>query len=285
MKLVMTLLLRDEEDILGANLDYHLAQGVDMFIATDNLSVDGTTAILKAYEARGLLHYIHEARDDYNQHEWVTRMARLAHDTYDADWVINNDADEFWWPIGAPTLKDAFAALSQDVGLVNAARHNFVPVAREAGEPFYSRMVYRERISRNALGHPLPPKTAHRGSGTVVVAQGNHSASGIDLTQLAEGVIEILHYPMRSYSQFENKIRKGGAAYERNARLPSDAGITWRELYRDLVRDKDLHTHFRANFHGEDRLAAKLASGEVVLDERLANFFRRGSVNAAEASS
>ena len=29
MKLVMTLLLRDEEDIVADNLDFHLAQGVD----------------------------------------------------------------------------------------------------------------------------------------------------------------------------------------------------------------------------------------------------------------
>ena len=29
MKLVMTLLVRDEEDIVADNLDFHLAQGVD----------------------------------------------------------------------------------------------------------------------------------------------------------------------------------------------------------------------------------------------------------------
>ncbi len=36
MKLVMTLLLRDEEDIVRENLDFHLAQGVDRVIVTDN---------------------------------------------------------------------------------------------------------------------------------------------------------------------------------------------------------------------------------------------------------
>ena len=42
MKLVMTLLVRDEEDILDANLRFHLDRGVDLVLVTDNGSVDGT---------------------------------------------------------------------------------------------------------------------------------------------------------------------------------------------------------------------------------------------------
>ena len=42
MKLVMTLLVRDEQDIVRENLDFHLAQGVDQVIVTDNGSEDAT---------------------------------------------------------------------------------------------------------------------------------------------------------------------------------------------------------------------------------------------------
>ena len=52
MRIVMTLLVRDEEDVLAANLDFHFAQGVDFVIATDNLSVDRTPQILRDYERR-----------------------------------------------------------------------------------------------------------------------------------------------------------------------------------------------------------------------------------------
>ena len=91
MKLAMTLLVRDEQDIIRSNIDYHLAQGVDVIIATDNRSVDSTPDILREYEAAEKLVYLFEGDDDYNQHAWVTRMARLAHREHGADWVINSD--------------------------------------------------------------------------------------------------------------------------------------------------------------------------------------------------
>ena len=42
MTLVLTLLCRDEADILEPMLRFHLERGVDLIIATDNGSVDGS---------------------------------------------------------------------------------------------------------------------------------------------------------------------------------------------------------------------------------------------------
>ena len=97
MMLVLTLLCRDEADILESMLRFHLAQGVDRIIATDNGSVDGSLEILQRFERRGQLTLLEESEHTHDQAVWVTRMARMAA-AMGADWVINSDADEFWWP-------------------------------------------------------------------------------------------------------------------------------------------------------------------------------------------
>src|SRR5687768_13062418 len=101
MKLVMTLKIRDEGDVIDANLRFHLAAGVDFFIVTDNGSVDETPEILERYRKAGLAQILEKPADEFYRPnpEWVTDMARLAATEHGADWVINNDADEFWWPL------------------------------------------------------------------------------------------------------------------------------------------------------------------------------------------
>lgn len=266
----MTLLVRDEEDILDANIRYHLAQGVDFIIATDNRSVDGTAGILRQYESIGKLHYIFEPDDDYSQHKWVTRMARMACSRFAADWVINSDADEFWWPL-AGSLKESLSRVPANIDVIEVQRHNFVAVSRSA-EPFWAHMLYREAVSLNSEGKPLPPKVAHRGSNSVTVNQGNHSVEGFDLSEVGRGHIEILHYPVRSRAQIENKIAKGGAAYERNRELPSSTGGTWRALYEEYREQGHLHGYFDRVCYDDEALRKGVSRGDLVIDERLADY-------------
>lgn len=269
MKIVMTLLVRDEEDIVAANLDFHLSRGVDHVIATDNLSTDATAAILRSYEGRGLLTYIHEPDDTYDQHRWVTRMARMAAVDFGADWVINNDADEFWWPEGGD-LKEVLGAVPPDSEAAAAPRSNFLPRPPGPGRSFAETMVVRERRSRKPMGGgDLPGKVCHRGAADIEVAQGNHAAlrNGRPLAAAA-AAITILHFPLRSYAQFENKIVKGGAAYDRNDRLPPRAGAAWRRLY-ELWRDGALEPYYRSQTPDDATIEAGLADGTLILDERL----------------
>jgi hypothetical protein len=51
-RIIMTLLCRDEEDIIGYNIAYHLAQGVDFVIVTDNASRDRTPRLLERFVKR-----------------------------------------------------------------------------------------------------------------------------------------------------------------------------------------------------------------------------------------
>jgi len=210
MTLVMTLLVRDEEEILEANLDYHFAQGVDFAVVTDHGSVDATPEILADYESRGLIRVLNALGREHHQSRRVTRMARLAAVEHGADWVINNDADEFWWP-ATGSLADVSAAIPERYGQVEVRRNNFLPRPGSEDEPFHQRLCLRERESRNLLGAQLEPKVAHRGRLDVLVAPGHHSVAGAALVPAPPSeMLELLHFPMRHLAQFERKVLATG---------------------------------------------------------------------------
>jgi hypothetical protein len=278
MKLFMTLLVRDEEDIIAANLSYHLSRGVDHIIVTDNRSVDGTREILEKFARTGRVTVIDERGDDFSQFRWVTRMARLAAEM-GADWVINNDADEIWWPFEGD-LKTVFGTVPPECGSLIVQRMNALPLRALGGHPF-EQMLFREVTSVNGIGQPLPGKMAHRGMGDVEVQQGNHLVLSPSLGPSMDALgMTILHFPYRSYAQYERKIANGGAAYGRNVTLPRTVGSVWREMY-DRLRAGALHAWYVTLPHADDpRLGEWIDRGKVVEDSRLADYLRTSTLSS-----
>lgn len=270
----MTLLVRDEEDIVRANLDFHLDHGVDFVIATDNRSEDGTVEVLEEYEARGVLRLLHEPGDDYSQGRWVTRMARLAATDHGADWVVNNDADEFWVARDGD-LAGVLAAVPEEFDAVLVPRYNFVVASGPEAGPFHQRMTVRYAAPHDPIKQgPIQPKMAHRGSPQAEVLQGNHDVAWPGRRPaLRDAPLDILHFPVRTLAQFENKIVKGGAAYERNTELPERYGHQWRSLY-DAQRRGELAALYERAVLGPEAIARGLADGELVVDRRLAESLR-----------
>jgi len=274
MKLVMTLLVRNEADILATNIEYHLRRGVDFFIATDNLSEDGTRDILEHYRQRNLLHLILETNDNYSQSTWVTRMARMAAVDFHADWVINSDADEFWWPEEVNDLGDLLARIPPDVHAVHVERHDFVPRPNADNQIFTEVMTVREQQSTNARKVRLLPKMCHRGYSDIEVAMGNHRAARAGgPMHIGRAPLSILHFPLRSYEQFRRKIVTGGAALERNKEHGPEIVRTWRSLYRKWQQG-ELEAYYRQREVSAGELDAGLASQTLVRDERLRDFMR-----------
>ncbi|MEI7929346.1 MAG: glycosyltransferase family 2 protein [Verrucomicrobiales bacterium] len=274
MKLVMTLLVRNEADILATNIEYHLRRGVDFFIATDNLSEDGTRDVLEHYRQQNLLHLIRETDDNYSQSHWVTRMAHMAAVDFQADWVINSDADEFWWPEESNDLKELLAKVPTEIDALRVSRSNFVPLADGGQGNFIDTMTVRERESRNGYGNPLPPKVCHRGYHDITVSMGNHAVSRTG-GPIAVGTapLSIFHFPVRSFTQLALKVSLGGAALERNENLDRGAGKVWRMLYRKWQHG-DLEAYYRDQSFTEASLKTAIESRQLVQDERLRNFMR-----------
>lgn len=277
----MTLLVRDEADIVAANLDYHFAQGVDFVIATDHSSRDGTAEVLRQYERDGMLSLREAGGEAHDQVTHVNAMARTAATEHGADWVINNDADEFWWP-ALGSLKDVLSAVPDEVGALVASRSNFLPRPDGPG-PLLERMVVREAASRNGRGQPLEPKVIHRATAEIEMAPGNHSIVAPDLTLAPDlGLLEVLHLPMRTFEQFERKVLNVGVGYERLEPRGADVGRDQLALL-EMQRQGRLRALFDDLVVDGGDLDAAVAGGRVVVDTRLRDFLA-GSGSAEELS-
>lgn len=259
MKLALTLLAKNEVDVIDANVSYHLSAGVDFIVATDNGSTDGTLDILERYEELGVLELIREPSPDFQQGAWVTRMARLAAER-GADWVINADADEFWWP-RAGNLKEALERLPERYGIVHGLWRPFVP-RPDDGEFFAERLTIRLSMQA-AINDPTNPfrparKATHRAHPDITVRDGNHDVEGAPLVTLHGWYpLEVFHLPLRSRTQVERKY-EGGA--QRGLRFVRDEDRL-RSAADPLVVDKE-------------ELQRGLNAGVLVEDTRLRDALR-----------
>ena len=278
MMLVLTLVVRDEEDILDTNLSYHLRQGVDLILVTDHHSQDGTPEILERWEGTGAVRVFREDDDVHDQAARVNRMVDLAVTEYGADWLIHADADEFWWPADGD-LRTTLGTVPPEVSTVVAWRYNFVPrpphpsatgpTSDPATDSFAARMRWRMTRSETWDGKPMGRKVCHRAGPDLSIAMGNHSVEGLGGELLDDARIEILHFPWRSQAHLEQKVRNGGAALERNTELDAGMGWHWRELWRRLQADGDLASVWTQMCIDDEILGLAIDHGDVIADDRL----------------
>lgn len=276
MTLIMTATVRDEADLLADWLDYHHSQGVDQFLLLDHRSTDQTPEILDEYIKRGWVTLWRESGLAYRQGQWVTALARLAFTQFQADWVINNDLDEFW--ISSPalstqTLKQTLTQIPAAYNVAKASRHNFAALEPAADGPFWQNQIYRFQTSENFIGKALSGKVCHRGSADIIVHHGNHSVSPMPTESIwPETAFEVLHFPARNYLQFERKIRNGGAALAASAE-PVSVGHAKRSLY-ELYLTGQLPNWYHNWAYDHVKLAQSLLSGELQIDTRLHDWMR-----------
>lgn len=285
MTVVMTMMVRDEADIIAATIEHHLAQGIDRILVTDNASVDGTREILAEYAAVAPVTVFDDPEHRKQQGEVVTRMARLAFEEHGADWVINGDADEFVRAVDpGMTVAEALERTPKSLGAFTVPVVNMVgPMARRGSG--LRRLDRRDERTLEALraagvqAHPTP-NAIHVGTADVEVAQGNHFVSIESHGQPpAEAAIEVLHLPWRSSTQFERKTENMGRGYDASPNLRPSANHhgmrDWRRLRAGVLlpflslrmpTDEELE---QPGFVVDTSLAASLERLDAVLPERL----------------
>jgi hypothetical protein len=274
VRIVLTVLARDEADVIDAQIAFHLNAGVDFVIATDNKSRDATAEILEAYARDGTLHLIREPAEGLRQGEWVTRMARMAATDFGADWVLNVDADEFWWPRGG-SLKDVLAAVPERYGVVHSFWRCFIP-RPDDGSFFADRMTIRlsQQAPINDPSSVYRPvtKIAHRADPHVVVGRGNHGLVGGNLRALTTWhPIEVLHFPLRSHAQWMRKIELQGDAFTKHIER---AGTGYHLSAYSALQSGRIDDQYRSLLVDDSAVARGLADGTLAVDTRLRDLLR-----------
>lgn len=242
-KLIMTLLVKNEAEMLAQNLEFHHAMGVDEFIITDNNSTDDTPKIIDHYKQRGwVVEVINETATNYNQKRWVDRMVMVAKERHKADWVINADADEFWY-CAEGDFKIELAKTH-----ANVLQCDICNVLPEADKP-WTEWTKTVRCVPNLAAFDLSPysifnrqthKVMHRTDGYLQISMGNHKVKMLP-QRTEHGAIMIYHYNIRSKEQFLQKMINGGKQLEQ--RKSKHGGRHWRYFY-DLYKANQLEAEY-----------------------------------------
>jgi glycosyltransferase involved in cell wall biosynthesis len=215
IKIVGTILARDEEDIIGTNIEHHINQGVTHFIITNNNSKDKTKQIAEKYPE--VVEIIDEHEKDHNQSKWVTRMARLAC-KLNPDWIVHFDSDELW--CGLTSLK------TLNEKYVSSPRMFLHP---PCGNKFDLNEMRFYLDFETYGGLPGECKVLHRPDPNIEIQHGNHGFTGIKQVYFTKNIWRH-HYPVRSYEQFKRKAINGhNALLSRNA--VCERWRKWHDLY------------------------------------------------------
>lgn len=273
--IVMTLVVRDEVDILRANIDHHLALGVDHFLVADNGSVDGTLDVLNDYRNLGVLDFVEKGDVQLNQEVWRGELVQRAIEI-GAEWVISNDADEFYSVTGTGTLEETLNASGSRV--VTCSRRNMVSA--------YDRLApgnWQTELRYCSMNTPRPPKDHYdpttpmpmpffyydlhgkvifKPEGFIALGNGAHEVTLEGNPQPAKASIFIRHYPLRDPAEFLASIPRFVEQARKARKGPRQSGKYHRWL-RMLESGVDPDQVLAEALPSSMRLAEDLQTGLV----------------------
>lgn len=274
-RLIMTILCRNEIDIIEYNIRVHAYLGVDAFLVMDNGSNDGTRELLSELAKGFDLTIIDQKEQAYRQREWMTEMAHQARDRLGAQWVISNDADEFW----IPNKGNIKQLLRKRDSVVTVSRSNMVLDERalESDWQFYQaeyRVKYPVNYDTEAqqkdqsismMLAPLGPKVIVNPYGLVHIKGGNHRAKHLwqKYSGRVESQLKVYHYPIRSYEQFETNIAQRKKLLDSGVRAMGCHYRRWVDLYEKGM----LHEEFERMIIDGQKREVLQGIGVITKDE------------------
>ena len=225
MKIGANLSVKDEVELIEQVIHHLRAIGVDLIIACDLGSSDGTYEIMERYRSD----------DDF----WLFRLTLEEHDQFDADWIRANtalaksagmdwvlvlDADEFWIPregsLKALPLLDEFDVLSVERFNVPLGVNGPMMPSRLVPECYEELLVIAKPVEdprANLWRNPsdawirmrVVPKVMFRPERILSLGIGGHDVFPCDLRPLRRtqpSDLVIIHLPFTTQMRFARKI-------------------------------------------------------------------------------
>ena len=279
-KLIMTLIVKNEEDILETNIRFHHAMGVDGFIVSSHNSTDRTDEILERLQKEGLVLAILKRTGVAHKHsEWVEEMILMAR-RFGARWVINADADEFYYSAQLDLKKSilqsegANALWVDSIFLFPEDREDYLNSSFFVTRPFQkfeaeALGIQDDPLFANFIGSQGCTKVIHKTRGFKKISDGNHDIAMHSRVKCHSADIRLYHYHIRNYAGWEKKIRN----WEKSIfLLPDGQGEHMKAMVR-MYQAGRLREEFDKKF-GPNMRDFLIAQGVVTVDPSVPNFLR-----------
>jgi hypothetical protein len=272
LKIAALLGVKDEVELIGHTIDHLRSIGVDLIIACDMNSTDGTKDVLESRRSEDLqIMHGNDLNPDTEEFGSLFYAAIASAAAANADWLLFQDADEFWIPATGnlkecTTLEDA-DLLSVDrfhVPLVRGETTTRPPIAPNSYDRLFlvvkSVPNFREFMRENPtapwiLGVPLP-KVIVRPALVASFTQGCHDVVPIDgvlFRRSKPAELLIAHLPFTTQARFARKIaniQRNIHVHEKNY-YRGDAAWHWRRWIA-LADQEGINAEFeRSSFDPE----------------------------------
>lgn len=278
MRLYGVSMVRDEADIIRANVLYHLAAGFDRLLILDNGSSDGTRKILRKLGGDPRVRWTRD-RGSFRQGEVFTELARQAA-AEGADWVAPIDADDFWHAPGS-SIKEVLA--SSDASAL-AVRHVDFIQRRGQRESSFDELLTMTRRVPEPLDRSLAPdllaagktsyvqmarlhKLVSRASEAIKMVKGAHALDGVEGPVEETDALLLLHAPLRSLAHLESRAD----AADRRTGTGKSLGPGWHaRRWKKLKEEGAIEREWAANSYDEEgRLDVYGVPHETLVDPTL----------------
>jgi hypothetical protein len=300
-KIVLITIPYDQGDILQDFLDWHLHLGIDLILAMDGGSTDGSRDMLDAYAKTGRVVWLPLPERDMRKYAMADEVAAIARDRYHADWIILCDVDEFLCTRDAD-LRTILADAERDgITMLTVPRRTMTGLPLAAGQRATQALTLRidrtvEPSHEQQLSWNLPAPfvflevgghLAVRASALAAFGAGAHVATTTWGESRTSDRLYILHYAIRGFESLRTKVLNTKAWLADNPHLSPGWGWHWRRWIH-LHTEGRLKEDYDQQFVSSARARELIRDGICVVDETIAGwiaekertFRRRGAVSS-----